>query len=104
MDEPDARPSSAVSSKSLLSRRKALLVGLLAAAGLTASVASAIPVRTTLLASDSDHEREHCEDFYVHLVRTDCVRGRYMATFEKRCAECGGLCPQATFTTDEGPC
>jgi hypothetical protein len=72
-----------------------------------AAVVVSIPIISTnpgpgsiVLAQHGD--RDHCEKVYVKMLGSDCIGGRYVVTWENRCADCGGLCD--TWTSDEGPC
>lgn len=81
-------------------RRRILLCSLLAAFAVAIPAVSGIQSSSIALAQHGD--RAHCEKSYVRMLDGDCMGGRYIVTWESRCADCGGLC--GSWMTDEGPC
>lgn len=100
MANADSPRSSGAPRRTGSHRRRIFLCSLLAASTAAITAISGIESRTMVLAQHGD--REHCEKSYVRMLEGNCLGGRYIVTWESRCADCGGLC--GTWMTEEGPC
>lgn len=100
MDNASHLPPPRASRRPRSRRPRILLCSLFAALAVAIPAFSGIQSHTMVLAQHGD--RAHCEKSYVRMLDGDCMGGRYIVTWESRCADCGGLC--GSWMTDEGPC